>query len=51
VVEGETYALRIVKIEPDKRRIGLSLKEVGSARYMDSDWTGAPEDEPDDDEE
>lgn len=51
VVEGETYALRIVKIEPDKRRIGLSLKEVGSSRYMDSDWTGSAEDEPDDEEE
>jgi len=41
VKEGETYTLRIVKIEPDKRRIGLSLKEVGSARYADSDWEDA----------
>ncbi len=51
VAEGQTYTLRIVKIEPDKRRIGLSLKEVGSSRYMDSDWAGAAEDDPDDDEE
>jgi small subunit ribosomal protein S1 len=43
VQEGQTYTLRIVKIEPDKRRIGLSLKEVGSARYVDSDWAGADE--------
>ncbi|HLF01475.1 MAG TPA: S1 RNA-binding domain-containing protein [Anaerolineales bacterium] len=48
VQEGQTYTLRIVKIEPDKRRIGLSLKEVGSARYVDSDWAGA--ESPDDDE-
>ena len=41
VKEGEAYTLRIVKIEPDKRRIGLSLKEVGSARYADSDWEDA----------
>ena len=41
VQEGQTYALRIVKIEPDKRRIGLSLKEVGSARYLDSDLASA----------
>ncbi len=55
VVEGQTYTLRIVKIEPDKRRIGLSLKEVGSSRYMDSDWAAAAEtdeaDFPDDDYE
>ncbi len=54
VQEGQTYTLRIVKIEPDKRRIGLSLKEVGSARYAESDWESAanhpPADaEPDDD--
>lgn len=41
VQEGETYTLRVVKVEPDKRRIGLSLKEVGSARYADSDWASS----------
>jgi small subunit ribosomal protein S1 len=41
VQEGQTYTLRIVKIEPDKRRIGLSLREVGSARYVDSDLANA----------
>jgi small subunit ribosomal protein S1 len=52
VQEGQTYTLRIVKIEPDKRRIGLSLKEVGSARYAESDWEHASDDdEPDDDAE
>lgn len=51
VQEGQTYALRIVKIEPDKRRIGLSLKEVGSARYLETDWDPAADDEPDENAE
>lgn len=51
VQEGQTYALRIVKIEPDKRRIGLSLKEVGSARYLETDWDPAADDEPDEPDE
>jgi small subunit ribosomal protein S1 len=51
VQEGQTYPLRIVKIEPDKRRIGLSLKEVGSSRYAESDWEGAADvDYPDEDD-
>ena len=45
VQEGQTYALRVVKIEPDKRRIGLSLKEVGSSRYLESDLADASADE------
>ncbi len=50
VQEGETYTLRVVKVEPEKRRIGLSLKEVGSARYADSDWASSvkTDDSPDD---
>jgi small subunit ribosomal protein S1 len=53
VQEGNSYPLRIVKIEPDKRRIGLSLKEVGSSRYAESDWEGAdyPEEDFEDDDE
>lgn len=38
VQEGQTLTLRIVKIEPDKKRIGLSLKRVASASYADTDW-------------
>jgi small subunit ribosomal protein S1 len=45
VQEGQTYALRVVKIEPDKRRIGLSLKEVGLSRYLESDLADASADE------
>lgn len=39
VTEGETLTLRVVRIEPDKKRIGLSLKRVDSTDYQDDDWT------------
>jgi small subunit ribosomal protein S1 len=38
VSEGQTLTLRVIKIEPDKRRMGLSLKRVTSAEYADADW-------------
>jgi small subunit ribosomal protein S1 len=38
VEEGQVLTLRIVRIEPDKRRIGLSLKRVESEAYLDTDW-------------
>lgn len=38
VSEGDKLALRIIKIEPERRRIGLSLRKVDSAAYSDVDW-------------
>jgi small subunit ribosomal protein S1 len=38
VSEGQTLTLRVVKIDPQQRRIGLSLKRVSSAEYADADW-------------
>jgi small subunit ribosomal protein S1 len=38
VQEGETRTLRIIRIDPDQRRIGLSLKRVTSSEYLDMDW-------------
>src|SRR5258708_2560238 len=38
VNEGETLTLRIVKIEPEQRRMGLSLKRVSSPEYVDADF-------------
>src|SRR3990172_4486297 len=35
--EGDKLALRIIKIEPERRRIGLSLRKVDSAQYSDMD--------------
>ncbi len=41
VEEGQTVTLRLIKIDRDKRRIGLSLKRVDSAEYADVDWQTA----------
>jgi small subunit ribosomal protein S1 len=38
VEEGDMCALRIIRIDADRRRIGLSLKRVASAEYADLDW-------------
>jgi small subunit ribosomal protein S1 len=38
VKEGEVLTLRIIKIDPERRRIGLSLRKVDSAAYADLDW-------------
>ncbi len=38
VAEGQQVTLRVLKIDPDKRRIGLSLKRVSSAEYADKDY-------------
>lgn len=45
VHEGDVLTLRVVKIEGDRRRLGLSLKRVNSTEYLDRDYaraTGAP---------
>jgi small subunit ribosomal protein S1 len=36
--EGDTCTLRIIKIDPDNHRIGLSLRRVDSMAYADMDW-------------
>jgi small subunit ribosomal protein S1 len=38
VNEGQVLTLRVLKIDAEKRRIGLSLKRVSSAAYEDVDW-------------
>jgi len=35
--EGDVVTLRIIRIDPDQRRIGLSLRKVDSAAYTDLD--------------
>ncbi|NPA26162.1 MAG: S1 RNA-binding domain-containing protein [Chloroflexi bacterium] len=35
--EGEEVTLRIIRIEPERRRIGLSIKKVDSLAYADLD--------------
>jgi small subunit ribosomal protein S1 len=41
VKEGDVLRLRVIKVEPERRRIGLSLKRVDSPEYSDLDWKTA----------
>ncbi len=36
--EGDVVTLRVIKIDPQNRRIGLSLRRVDSMAYADLDW-------------
>ena len=45
VKPGDTVTLRIIRVDPEQRQIGLSIKEVTSANYMDVDMAMAMEDE------
>jgi small subunit ribosomal protein S1 len=38
VSEGQAVTLRVIKIDPEKRRLGLSLKRVNSSEYAETDW-------------
>lgn len=37
VKEGDVVTLRVIKIDPERRRIGLSLRKVDSPQYADQD--------------
>lgn len=36
--ESDVVTLRVIKIDPERRRIGLSLRKVDSPAYADIDW-------------
>lgn len=38
VKEGDVVTLRVIKIDAERRRIGLSLRKVDSPAYADLDW-------------
>lgn len=38
VHEGERHVMRIIRIDPKKRRMGLSLVRVADPAYADMDW-------------
>jgi small subunit ribosomal protein S1 len=38
VHEGEKHVMRIIRIDPKKRRMGLSIKRVADPAYADLDW-------------
>jgi small subunit ribosomal protein S1 len=35
---GEKHVMRIIRIDPDRRRMGLSLKRVTDPQYAELDW-------------
>jgi len=42
VQEGQRVALRVIKVDRQRKRIGLSLKRVASVEYADFDWQAVP---------
>ena len=36
--EGDVVTLRVIKVDPENHRIGLSLRRVDSMAYADMDW-------------
>jgi small subunit ribosomal protein S1 len=50
VKERQTLTLRIIKIDPEKRRMGLSLKRVAEEEYAVIDWAPEGDDESADEE-
>jgi small subunit ribosomal protein S1 len=45
VKEGDVVTLRVIRIDTERRRIGLSLRKVDSPAYADLDWKIALSDE------
>jgi len=43
VQEGDTITLRVLNVDEERRRIGLSLRKVASEEYAESDWKSARE--------
>jgi small subunit ribosomal protein S1 len=49
--EGETVNLRVIRIDLEQRRIGLSLRKVDSAQFADQDMKSLAAEFTQDDEE
>ncbi|NOZ49505.1 MAG: S1 RNA-binding domain-containing protein [Chloroflexi bacterium] len=47
VQQGQTITVRVIKIEPDRRRIGLSLRRVAEEEYAVIQWEPETEEEAD----
>ena len=41
VAEGELVTLRVLRVDAQQRRLGLSLRQVSSDEFMEQDWIGA----------
>jgi len=52
VEEGQKVTMRVIRVDSQRRRLGLSIRRVDSDEYVDTDWLGgAPADEWKSDEE
>jgi len=38
VSEGQKYVMRVIRIDPTRRRMGLSIRRVTDSQYADLDW-------------
>ena len=45
VDEGQAVTLRVIRVDSQRRRLGLSIKRVDSDEYIDADWPDADDDE------
>ena len=39
-INGQTVTLRVLRVEPEQKRLALSLKRVSYAEYADTDYQG-----------
>jgi small subunit ribosomal protein S1 len=49
VKEGDVLQLRVIRIDPARRRMGLSLKRVAEDAYAEYDWRETMTDQPEED--
>jgi small subunit ribosomal protein S1 len=40
VEEGQIVTMRVIRVDSQRRRLGLSIKRVDSDEYVDADWFG-----------
>ncbi len=51
VNEGQTVTLRVIRVDSQRRRLGLSIKRVDSDEYLDADWFDSMPDDWDEEED
>jgi small subunit ribosomal protein S1 len=47
VQKGETVTARVIRVDPDQRQLGLSMKQVSSAEFLETDLALAEDAESD----
>jgi small subunit ribosomal protein S1 len=45
IKSGEDVAVRIIRVDPDQRQLGLSIKQVSSDQFMEADLAAAMDDD------